>query len=329
MLGVGVKAVMVSPLFFFHLFSSFTGKNRSPPPLKVSIICRIFLLGMLSCSVQTCLFTGIAYSSPTLASAIIDLTPAFTFILAIISRSYNMILWHAFRMEKLDLRVKSSLGKSIGTMVLIAGALIVTLYNGPAIILSSSSLSNLNNEFLSLQKNWVIGGLLLAAGSFLVSLLYIVQTSIVKEYPEELMVTFIGCVFATFQTAILALILERNPNSWTLRADMELIAILYSAVFGVALGNLVHTWACHKKGTVYVSMFKPVGIVIAAVMGVTLLGDTLYLGSIIGASIIAFGFYSVLWGQAQEEKMVDDKGINCSKSSSPNAPLLENRSMEI
>ncbi|XP_031263180.1 WAT1-related protein At5g40240-like [Pistacia vera] len=122
---------------------------------------------------------------------------------------------------------------------------------------------------------------------------------------------------------------ERNPNSWTLRADMELIAILYSAVFGVALRNLVHAWACHKKGPVYVSMFKPVGIIIAVVMGVTLLGDTLYLGSITGGSIIAFGFYSALWGQAQEEKMVDDKGINCSKSSSPNAPLLENRSMEI
>ncbi|KAJ0037714.1 hypothetical protein Pint_23040 [Pistacia integerrima] len=119
---------------------------------------------------------------------------------------------------------------------------------------------------------------------------------------------------------------------------MELIAILYSvsiyreelmyiSFFEVALRNLVHAWACHKKGPVYVSMFKPVGIIIAVVMAVTLLGDTLYPGSIIGAAIIAFGFYSVL--QAQEEKMVDDKGINSSKSSSPNTPLVENRSMEI
>lgn len=83
-------------------------------------------------------------------------------------------------MEKLDLRVQSSLAKSIGTMVSIAGALTVTLYKGPALVSMSSS-SNLHNELRSPQKNWIIGGLVLAASSFFLSLLYIVQVTFDKK----------------------------------------------------------------------------------------------------------------------------------------------------
>lgn len=46
----------------------------------------------------------------------------------------------------------------------------------------------------------------------------------------------------------------------------------------IATRSVVVTWACRKKGPVYVSLFNPLGMVIAVVMGVTFLGDTLYLG---------------------------------------------------
>ncbi|XP_031261879.1 WAT1-related protein At5g40240-like isoform X3 [Pistacia vera] len=252
-------------------------RNRSRPPLTLSIICKIFLLGLFSCFSQTCLFSGIGYSSPTLASALVNITPAFTFILVIISR-----------MEKLDLRVKSSLAKSIGTLVSIAGALTVTLYNGPAI---TSTLSlNLHNNFLSPHKEWVIGGILLASGSCSLSILYIVQ----------------------------------KPKCLETKARLGVAGYCV-----LTLRGLVHTWACHKKGALYVSMFKPLSVVIAVAMGVTFLGDTLYLGSVLGAAIIAFGFYSLIWGQGQEEKMIDDKGINNLKPSSSTVPLLQNKSTEV
>lgn len=40
----------------------------------------------------------------------------------------------------------------------------------------------------------------------------------------------------------------------------------------------VHVWCLHKKGPVYVAMFKPLGIAIAVAMVVLFLGDALYLG---------------------------------------------------
>jgi hypothetical protein len=45
--------------------------------------------------------TGIGYSSPTLSSAIVDLTPAFTFILAIISRCVSFSLFQVLKQPKL------------------------------------------------------------------------------------------------------------------------------------------------------------------------------------------------------------------------------------
>lgn len=49
-------------------------------------------------------------------------------------------------------------------------------------------------------------------------------------------------------------------------------------IFGSFLDNTVNTWVLKVKGPVYVAMFKPLSIVIAVVMGVVFLGDTLYLG---------------------------------------------------
>jgi hypothetical protein len=40
----------------------------------------------------------------------------------------------------------------------------------------------------------------------------------------------------------------------------------------------VLTWCIDRKGPVFVTMFKPVGIVIAAFMSVAFLGETLHVG---------------------------------------------------
>ncbi|OMO64546.1 Drug/metabolite transporter [Corchorus olitorius] len=56
------------------------------PPLKFHILSRIFLLGLTGCLAQIFAYKGIGNSSPTLASAMSNLTPAFTFILAVLFR---------------------------------------------------------------------------------------------------------------------------------------------------------------------------------------------------------------------------------------------------
>ncbi|CAJ2647616.1 unnamed protein product [Trifolium pratense] len=289
-------------LFFLLPSTLFYHRERAPPPISISIFFRIFLL---SC-----------FSSPTLSSAMVDLVPAFTFILALISR-----------MENLNLKQHSSQAKVIGTLVSIGGALIVTLYKGIPLI--SDSFQNIEmgaiGIYLSVKSDWIIGAFLLATASFCLSVLFIIQTWIVKDYPEELVVTTICCCLVVILSAIVALIAEGNSNVWILRPDKKLLSMCFSAIFVVSMRNTVTTWGCRIKGPIFVAMFNPLRVVIALGLGVLFLGDNLYLGSIIGATIIVIGFYAVMWAQAQEKHMISENNFQPSSL----APLLQNKSMDL
>ncbi|XP_057950123.1 WAT1-related protein At3g28050-like isoform X1 [Malania oleifera] len=307
-----LAALLLVPASFFFYW------KRSRPPLSFSVVFKIFVLSVLSCPVQIFMSLGIRYSSPTLASAMTNLVPAFTFLLAVVSR-----------MEKLDLRIQSSQAKTLGTIVSITGALAVSLYRGPPVAIFPPSSNCLHEHLVSSPSNWVIGGIFLAAGCFLLSLSYIVKTWVIRDYPEELMVIVIRCIFVVIQSALVALFAEKDPTAWRLRPGVELISIGYSAIFSTILRSVVHMWACRKKGPVYAAMFKPLRMVLATVAGIIFLGDTLHLGSLVGGAIIAVGFYSVVWGQHIEEKAVEVGALSGSESSSSKAPLLQIEDMEI
>ncbi|OMP10661.1 Drug/metabolite transporter [Corchorus olitorius] len=78
--GYVLAALVLLPLAFF-----FNGKTMVPP-LKLPFISRLCFLGLIGYSGLVCAFKGVEYASPTLASAISNLTPAFTFILAVLFR---------------------------------------------------------------------------------------------------------------------------------------------------------------------------------------------------------------------------------------------------
>ncbi|KAB2627587.1 WAT1-related protein [Pyrus ussuriensis x Pyrus communis] len=294
-------------------------RSRVLPPLNFSIMSKILLLGLIGSSSQIMGYTGINYSSPTLASAISNLVPAFTFILAII-----------VRLESTALRSRSSQAKILGTIVSLAGAFVVTLYKGPPIVFANQSQSiSLHQPLLNspppTNSNWIIGGLLLTAEYILVPLWYIVQAQIMKEYPNELTVIFFYNVCVVAVSAAVALITEPNSSAWKLRPDIALLSILCSGLFGSCLNNAVHTWVLRLKGPVFVTMFKPLSMAIAVAMGVAFLRDTLYLGSLVGATIISIGFYTVLWGKTKEDAGEESVAASLeSPSTTHKAPLLQN-----
>ncbi|KAJ4960125.1 hypothetical protein NE237_020035 [Protea cynaroides] len=286
------------------LLPSFLFRRNKRPPLTFSILRRFFLLGLIGiCLRQICAFSGISLSSPTLASALGNLIPAFTFVLAVI-----------FRMEKVDLSRKSSRARVLGTIASVGGAFVVTLYKGPPIMMINKTPSAASDQLLNLNYfsepssfNWILGGFLIALTCVFSALWNILQTATVKEYKDETTIVFFYCLFGTIQCAVVSLFAERDIRTWIIRPDIELIAILYSAIVGGVLASGVLTWCLRMRGPIYVAMYKPLGIVIAVVMGVIFLGDVLHIGSVIGAVIIVLGFYAVMWGQAKEEKMVDSE----------------------
>ncbi|WJX70344.1 hypothetical protein P8452_54466 [Trifolium repens] len=289
----------------------FTRRSRvvRVPPLSLSIICKIALLGVIGCSSQILGYIGFNYSSPTLASAIGNLVPAFTFMLAV-----------TFRMEKLGAKSRSSNAKVIGSIISITGAFVLTFYKGPS-IMNSSTLHQPIDFLKSVDSSWIVAGILLTVANFLVSLTFILQVHILKEFSDELTLVLLYSITATIISTIIALLSVPNSSVWKIGLNLSLISIVSSGIFGKLIGNTITVWSVHLKGAVYVTSFRPLQIVISVAMSVMFLGDTLHLGSIIGATIISIGLYGVLWGKAKEE-LEEDVG-SLESPYIENEPLLQ------
>ncbi|KAG6395975.1 hypothetical protein SASPL_142109 [Salvia splendens] len=258
-----VAALILLPAPFF------SRRSGTLPSLNLSILVKFFVLGVIGYSSQLMGFTGINYGSPTLASAISNLSPAFTFVLAVI-----------FRMEKLVVSSSRTWAKVVGAVVSISGAFVVTFYKGPIIINADAPLStplSLYPVFDSPRSDWIL------------------------EYPSGLTIMFFYSSSVSLLAALVGIFVEPDSTIWIIKPDIALVSIVCSGVLNGCISNSVDSWLLHMRGPVYVAMFKPLQIAIAAAMGVIILGDTLYLGSMIGAIIIVTGFYTVMWGKAKEE----------------------------
>ncbi|XAR65042.1 hypothetical protein NMG60_11008997, partial [Bertholletia excelsa] len=224
-------------------------------------------------------------------------------------------------MEKLDLKAQSSRAKALGTVISIAGAYIVLFYQGPPVMFSRPFL-NFQTLGVSPQSNWIIGGILLVISSFVTSVSWISMARIINDYPVELVVVVLGSSILTIFSAIVALIVERDPNAWKLRPDLELATIAYSGILMVGIRSVVHTWACRRKGPLFITMFRPLQMAFAVAMGVAFLRDTLYFGSVIGAAIIAIGFYFVMRGKAEEVRILEESTSSGLVPFSNSVPFL-------
>ncbi|KAL8254636.1 hypothetical protein R6Q59_032857 [Mikania micrantha] len=292
--------------FIFLIPCAFIVRRRSNvPALKLSIVVKLFLLSLIGYVSQLFGYVGIKYSSPTLSSVMSNLAPAFTFILAFV-----------FRLENFNFRSYASQAKIVGTVVSISGALVATLYDGTPVTLSSDSSS----------LYWIIGGILLASQNFLLSFVLVSQAHIMMRYPVELMVVFVFGLSGLIVAALAGLIMVRDLDSWKLKPDMMLASIIYMGISTGFLNGLIQIWALRLKGPVYVAMFKPFSIVIAVVMGVIFLGDSLRLGSAAGGIIISLGFYAVLWGKAKEGG--GTHYMTTSSKDTETSPLLQAHALE-
>ncbi|KAI3474862.1 hypothetical protein Pfo_030173 [Paulownia fortunei] len=166
-----VYSYAISALVLLPLACLFHRKTRLPP-FSIVLLAKFFFLGFLGFTGQYLGYLGVAYSSPTMSSAMSNLSPASTFFLAVL-----------FRMEKLKLRSLSSQAKIIGALVSIAGALVVVLYNGPLLITGHDENLRLPNTSIILhtmsgaRSNWILGGALLAGCYVVSSIWYIFQNN--------------------------------------------------------------------------------------------------------------------------------------------------------
>ncbi|CAN1272691.1 WAT1-related protein At3g28050 [Linum perenne] len=292
--------VLLLPCFFFH-------RSVNVPPLSFQIMCRIGLLALAGSSSRIIGYAGLYYSSPLLSSAIGNLNPAFTFMLALI-----------FRMEKVAVTRKSSQAKVVGTIVSTAGAFIITLYKGQPIVFVVTQPRSSSTKLVhpATAQNWVLGSILLTLQYILGSLWSILLTRILHKYSDGLTVIFIYNTLVSIIGAAVTLIIEGTSSPvWILSSNTALTSVF----------SAVNAWVLPVKGPVFVAMFTPFSMVIAVAMGVMMLGDTLHIGSLIGATAITIGFYMLMWGKVKEQNWEDatvQPNDSSSSSTSDKIPLL-------
>ncbi|XP_073295170.1 WAT1-related protein At3g28050-like [Primulina huaijiensis] len=296
--------VLFPTAFIFHWYKI--------PPVTFAVLWRILLLALCGCLADIGSYAGINYSSPTLGSELLNLVPGFAYILAII-----------FRMEKLKLTQSSGMLKFLGTLVLIAGASIATLYKGAAILNKPSSLTS-PVYLLASPENWILGGTLLAMAAFLTAAWSVVQTTILKIYPVEMIIVAIYCVIVTIQSLVIALIAEKDLTAWNLQAEMGLVAVLYAGLVNISFRLYLMSWCLRRTGPLFVTMFNPLVIVISAIIGLIFFKDVLYVGSVAGSIVLVIGLYTVVWGKAKENMVKDDiEGSNGHSLGHHKVPLLQ------
>ncbi|KAA8546395.1 hypothetical protein F0562_002866 [Nyssa sinensis] len=267
-------------------------ERKTRPKMTVSTFLKIMLLGLLEPVIdQNLYYVGMKATSATFASAIVNVLPALTFIMAII-----------FRLERVNIKQIPSQAKVIGTVITVIGAMAMTLYKGPIvdIIWYSRGRGHHKTSNTSADQHWLTGTIMLLACICGWSGFFILQSITLKQYPAELSLTSLICLMGMLEGAAVALVMERNMGAWVIGWDSRLLAAVYSGIVCSGIAYYVQGVVNKERGPVFVTAFSPLCMIITAVLGAIVLAEQVHLGSLIGAIIIVIGLYSVVWGKSKD-----------------------------
>jgi len=274
-------------------------ERKIRPKMTLPIFLRIVALGFLEPVLDQNLYNmGMKMTSTTFASATVNVLPAITFVMALI-----------FRLEKVNLRKFHSVAKVIGTLITVSGAMVMTLYKGPAfqIIKGGGAISNHSNSSSTSttepsDQHWIVGTVYLISSCASWAGFFILQSFTLKKYPAELSLTAWICVMGIIEGSIASFIFERDFSVWAIGWDSRLLACVYSGVICSGMAYYVQGVVTRERGPVFVTSFSPLCMIITAALGSLVLAEQVHLGSIFGAILIVCGLYTVVWGKSKDRK---------------------------
>ncbi|CAL5213679.1 unnamed protein product [Lathyrus oleraceus] len=299
--GMSIRVVTSYRLIFGAAFSLplalvFERKNR--PKLTWRVLSMSFCCGLFGGTLfQNLFFTALALVSATFASAVYNLIPLVTFILAILCR-----------LEMLNMGTIAGKMKILGTITGVVGSMILIFFKGEEINIWNVHINLLHNSNIgatNYDRTKNVVGVLCGFGScFSLSLWLIIQAKMSKEYPSYYSSTALMTLMGAIQATLFALCVEKDWSQWKLGWSFRLLTAAYSGIVTSGLVFIVTAWCVKKKGPVYASAFNPLNLLVIAIAASLLLDETLYVGSVIGGVLIVGGLYMVLWGKSKETNII-------------------------
>ncbi|CAL1399953.1 unnamed protein product [Linum trigynum] len=296
-----IATAVIAPFALFF-------ERKGQPKITFPIFIQIFILGLLGPVIdQNFYYAGLKYTSPTFSCAMSNMLPAMTFVMAVICR-----------MEKLEVKKVRTQAKLVGTLVTVAGAMLMTLYKGPIVeMFWSKALQPVGSDHgatdqshESSDKDWFKGSILLILATLAWAFLFVLQTKALKTYKNhQLSLTTLVCFMGTVQAIAVTFVMEHDPSAWKIGFDMNLLAAAYAGIVTSSISYYVQGLVIKKKGPVFATAFSPLMMIIVAIMGSFILAEKIFLGGIVGSALIVVGLYAVLWGKQKEKMSMDDDEI--------------------
>ncbi|CAN7062844.1 hypothetical protein IGI04_016933 [Brassica rapa subsp. trilocularis] len=269
---------------------AFLSERKVRSKMTFSIFMHIFVLALLGPVIdQNLYYIGLKLTSPTFSTAVSNIVPAITFILATL-----------FRMEKVDMRKVRCQVKVVGTLVTVVGSILMILHKGPFI---SSFRSQLTTASSPLAGDYLKATIFLLIASLSWASFFILQASTLKKYSAHLSLSTMVCFMGTLQSLALTFVMEHNSSALNIGFDMNLLASAYAGIMSSSIAYYIQGLMMQRKGPVFVTAFNPLVVVIVSIMSFFVLGQGTYLGGGIGVVVLTVGVYTVLWA-----KHVDDDG---------------------
>lgn len=286
-----IATLVITPLAFL------TRSKSNKSSLSLRSFSLIFLASLIGVTLnQNVYFEGLYLASSSMASAMSNLLPAVTFVITLI-----------VGLEKIKIQSLRSIAKIVGTVLCVAGAIAMALLKGPK-LLNAELLPNKSVLGSAVDDYWLLGCLLLFGSSICWSLWLILQVPVSASYPDHLSLSAWMCFMATLQSAVVALFVERDLETWKMNSYLQLACCFFSGIVGSGISFYAQAWVISKRGPLFSAMFNPLNTVIVTILAAIFLHEEIYMGSAVGAVTVIVGLYTVLWGKAK-----DIGGMNAEK----------------
>ncbi|XP_057546987.1 WAT1-related protein At4g08300-like [Amaranthus tricolor] len=279
-----VAGVVMLPFAYFL-------ERQLRPKLTVALLAEIFVLSLFGVGLALNMyFASLKYTSPTFVASMINTIASLTFVIAV-----------ALKMEVLDIWNPRGLAKVLGTIISLGGVMAMTLYKGSVIRNIWNPLLRIHGSSSTTNENWMIGSILNAASCISWSIWYIMQAYTLKRYPAQLSLTTWMSFVGAAQSAIFTACVQRKPAAWAIGFNIDLLSTIYAGVVCSGLLVFLQLKCTAEKGPVFVTMFNPLTTILVALLAYFVLGEKLYMGSVMGAGIVIFGMYLLMWGKEEAQ----------------------------
>ncbi|KAM3360798.1 WAT1-related protein [Capsicum galapagoense] len=270
--------------------------RKSRPKMTWMVMLLAFLSALFGGSMPQNLYAeSLVLTSATFATAMINLIPGITFVVAIL-----------FRLEKLGLKTRAGQAKVLGALIGIGGAMLLTFYKGLEIKTWSIKI-NFRGHMAPSQQHQkpyahILGPILAICSCFSTAFSLIFQAKMSELYPCHFSSTALISIMGALQAGGFALSTERDWSQWKLGWNLRLLVVVYAGVVASGITIIFLMFCVRMRGPLFVSIFTPLMLVCVAIGGSLFFNEKLHLGSVMGATIIICGLYMVLWGKNQEIK---------------------------